>query len=212
MDARSNSKLFVPMWVLVSAAAAFVLILGAILWSFNAGGSRTNKVDVGGSSPAALGSGPRWSPMPRQVLPPLPGGSPYLPDQSPAVVRVLPADPQPPPAPPKRSTAKVVVRREAKPVPLSPTSGMFPMGNVLRSLPEVRHPFRQIAELFPSFEYDGRVWAFTGQYAYEGQVDLAPVGVKLNDRDVLALANTQGPGSALFVQSAHNRVKYAIYR
>ncbi|MCL5104090.1 MAG: hypothetical protein M1133_08245, partial [Armatimonadetes bacterium] len=180
------------------------LIIGAVLWSSSTDGVKRHKVDVE-VYPAPMGSGPWSIPEPPAIDiagPPAKGVSPAAPDAN--KVSQVEA--------PKKSTPRVAVKPQTVGAHPSPISGMFPMGNVVRSLPEVEHRFRQVAELFPSFVYAGRMWTFTGQFAYSGQVDLAPTGVKVGDRNIYALTNTQGPGSVLFVQSARNPEKYAVYR
>lgn len=90
---------------------------------------------------------------------------------------------------------------------------MFPMGDVMRDLPVFSHPYRIIAELFPSFAYEGKVWSNTGRYVRAWQADLTPTGYSLaGGQKLYALANTSAPDAVLFVQSGIDPDKFAIYR
>jgi hypothetical protein len=90
---------------------------------------------------------------------------------------------------------------------------MFPVGDVTRDLPVFSHPYRIIAELFPSFQYEGKVWSNTGRYVCGWQADLTPTGYSLaGGQKLYALANTAAPDAVLFVQSGVDPDRFAIYR
>lgn len=90
---------------------------------------------------------------------------------------------------------------------------MFPVGDVTRDLPVFSHPYRTIAELFPSFAYEGKVWSNTGRYVRAWQADLTPTGYSLaGGQKLYALANTSAPDAVLFVQSGIDPDRFAIYR
>ena len=90
--------------------------------------------------------------------------------------------------------------------------GMFPVGDVLKDLPQPPHPYRVVPELFPSFVRAGKLWQPTGGFAWASQLDLAPTGSQVGGRRISALANTAAPDRVLFVQSLANPRKFAIYR
>ena len=93
-----------------------------------------------------------------------------------------------------------------------PLRGMFPMGDVTANLREAVHPYREAPESFPAFGYAARLWLFTGRFVTADQVSLVPTGYRLDRRKVLALANTAAPGTILFVQSAKDPGRFAVYR
>lgn len=214
MNADHDDKINVPKWTWIIMAVAFLLITSAAWWASSASSPGIAKVDVS-SNP--MTDSRRHTPLlpnnamdepSSQAFAPDPGSmppakvyvSPMIPNSS-----VRPVNPQ---ATVKQRVApKVVVRR-----PVNKVHDMFPMGNVVDNLPHEQHIFRTPPELFPSFSYAGKLWSFGGTFAYAGQVDLATIGYRVGDRDIYALANTQGPGRVLFVQSGSDPNKFAIYR
>lgn len=103
---------------------------------------------------------------------------------------------------------------QTKPKPKKTTSrDMFPVGDITRDLPKIGHPYRQIAELYPSFEYKGRLWLATGRYVLSSQADLISTGLRLTTGQYLfALSNASASERVLFVQSELNPDKFAVYR
>lgn len=105
-----------------------------------------------------------------------------------------------------------------KPQPRQPVKkitprDMFPVGDITRDMPRVYHPYRTISELFPSFEYEGKVWSTTGRYIRGWEADLTPTGYTLGTGQKLyALANTSAPDIVLFVRSELDPDKFAVYR
>lgn len=70
----------------------------------------------------------------------------------------------------------------------------------------------RIIETFPGFEYGGAKWSFTGAYADGRQLQLSSEYTKLAGRSVCGLADVTGKISLLFVQSALDPNRWAIYR
>lgn len=186
---------------LIGAAAAFALIFGIVWFASSLGGGIRSDSEV--AKPAL-----------QQSTDAQPEDSAPAPERSEPFVKVEPSDTSVTAVPldPSRSQTTCAPPNVNKPRPVAPRD-MFPMGNVIANLPEVAHPYREIAELFPSFAYGGRVWMATGRFVTAMQADLVPTGYQLADgRKIYALANTSAPGSVLFVQSARDPYKFAIYR
>jgi len=89
---------------------------------------------------------------------------------------------------------------------------MFPVGPIAASVPQLLHPYRHVAEPFPSFAYGGKLWEFTGKFVSWRSIDPVPTGFALGDRSLYALANTSGPGSVLFLRTDSDPGKFAVYR
>lgn len=177
-----NNRVPVSKQALIATAAAFALVFGVVWFTSSLSGGVRGEADA--SKPA----------LPDRV-----GQDSYG------------------PAPPGELRVGVVKaacapRVANKPRPVTPRD-MFPVGNVVRNMPEFAHPYRQIAELFPSFEYENRLWMATGRFVNITQADLTPTGYQFTDgRQLYALANTSAPDSVLFVQSANDPYKFAVYR
>ena len=211
MNADQNDKINVPRWAWIIMTTAFLLVISAIWWASSASVPRTARVDVSRKPVTDNGYIPPQSysvvgePSPQafaQDSRSMPPASVNISSSSPG----LPAGPVKPRFK-QRLAPKLVVRKPANIV-----HDMFPMGNVVDNIPQQRHMFRTPAELFPAFSYAGKLWSFGGTFAFSGQLDLVTVGYKVGDKDIYALANTTGPGRALFVQSDQDPDKFAIYR
>ena len=184
-----NNRAPVSKQALIATAAAFALVFGVVWFASSLGGGVRGEADVDKPAlPDRVG---------RDTYGSAPPGEPKV-----AVVKATSSD-----------TAITAPPRVAgKPRPVTPRD-MFPVGNVVRDMPEFAHPYRQIAELFPSFEYENRLWMATGRFVNVTQADLTPTGYQFTDgRQLYALANTSAPDSVLFVQSANDPYKFAVYR
>lgn len=196
-----NNRVPVYKHALIGAAGAFALVFGIVWLASSLGGGIRSDSEVG--KPTVV---PRTDDQAEYTAPRLESGE--------AVAKVTPSDTSITGIPtdyrrPKTASAPTV---SVKPRPVTPKD-MFPMGNIISGLPKVAHPYRQIAELFPSFVYGGRVWMSTGRFVTAMQADLVPTGYRLVDgRGIYALANTSAAGSVLFVQSGQDPYKFAIYR
>ena len=193
------------MYVWAALATAAVLIFGSFWWAAfqNSAAPRRAEAAKGATPTAAAPQGRcddgsttgsrRGSVSPTDLA-----GS------SQVRVEVTPASPQAdkvPPAKPQTPNLGAVSVRD-----------MFPVGSVVVGAPRLQHPYRKMPELFGSFAYGGKLWSPTGRFAHSGQVQLVPTGRRLDGRKLYALANTAGPGGALFVQSADDSDRFAIYR
>jgi len=186
---------------MIATAVAFALVFAVVWFASSLGGGVRDQAEA--SKP----------PIPERVGDITRGGTaPNGP--SGGVVKVVPSDTTITAVPldPRTSKTACAPRVKSKAKPVTPRD-MFPVGNVVRNMPEFAHPYRQIAELFPSFEYGGKLWMATGRFVNALQVDLTPTGLQFTDgRKLFALANTSSPDSVLFVQSANNPYKFAVYR
>jgi hypothetical protein len=184
----------VPRWVWAVGGAAVALVVAGLVWS--ASGSapeRAEPVDVERSVASFSAATPAVNPHSA------PG----------AAVRITPKH---------RLEAKTAApgSRPACPravvTPITPRA-MFPMGDVTRGLPLASvQLYRPSSEPFPSFGYGAKIWDFSGRYVGPEKVDLVPTGLRLGGRKLFALANTAGPGTALFLQSSKDPGKFAVYR
>lgn len=192
----NNDKVTVSKYIWVATAVAFLLIFGSIWFASSLG---SNGVSAEASKPDVSGRGSEDRVYTDRVAPepPVPVvNSPSL------------ADPMAPL--PKRSECIPQAKRAEKKI--TPRD-MFPVGDITRDMPRFSHPFRQIAELFPSFAYESRVWTSTGRYVHNWEADLAPTGFSLaTGQTLFALANTAAPDAVLFVQSTMDPSKFAVYR
>jgi len=196
-----NNRVPVYKYALIGAAAAFALVFGIVWFASSLGGGIRSESEVGKPVVEERANERTEYTAPR----PEPGEPVVKVVASGTTVAGVPADS----GRSKTASAPPVANR---PRPVTPKD-MFPMGNIITSLPEVAHPYRQIAEPFPSFVYGGRVWIATGRFVTAMQADLVPTGYRLADgRAIHALANTSAPGSVLFVQSGQNPYKFAVYR
>ncbi len=187
--------------VWVAVVAAFLLVFGSVWYASSLGSSKDAhkaKTTVAEKpTPSSGVSSPDIATDPGLGVPAFP--PPDIPLSDP-VVRITPMQPIKP-IPKKAGSHKISIK------------DMFPMGDITRDQPVVEHPYRTIAELFPSFEYDGKLWSATGKYLLAGQADITPTGFSLRTGQTLfALANTAAPDSVLFVRSRQDPNKYAIYR
>ena len=204
---KSGDKIMANwMWIAIGAAALLMFIV--VMWITSSTEKPRAKIDANQTAQSVnSGAGPiRGYPTPPQApsppvfseMPPVTTPSRPLSGNSPAVVKITPQPNVPVPSP--------------KP-PASAIRGMFPMGNVLASSSYAPQRKTTTAkEIFQSFSYEGRLWQFTGKYAYIGQIDITPTGFELDHRKVYAFANTAAPDKILFVQSMRDPNRYAIYR
>ena len=189
-----DQKVTMSKYVWAGMAAAFFLILGSVWFgSSSVEGVRTiDEVNKPGI-PAAAGRGSAGNVV-TQSPDPIVSVAP----ENPVIISDVSSVPQRPnPQPPKKITPR----------------DMFPVGNITQNLPAISHPYRQVAELFPSFEYEGTVWSATGKYVRADEVDLTPTGYALaTGQKLYALANTASPDAVLFVRSSTDPSKFAVYR
>ncbi|MGI6295995.1 MAG: hypothetical protein ACOX3G_07885 [Armatimonadota bacterium] len=187
--------------VWVAVVAAFLLVFGSVWYASSLGSRksahRARTMVAEKSTPSSSASSPDIGTDSGLGVPALP--PPDIPLSDP-IVQITPMKPLKP-IPKKAENHKISVK------------DMFPMGDITRDQPIVEHPYRTMAELFPSFEYNGKLWSATGKYLLAGQADLTPTGFSLRTGQMLfALANTAAPDSVLFVRSRQDPEKYAIYR
>lgn len=180
---------------IIATAVAFVLVFGVVWFVSSLGGGVRDEADASKPTiPDGLGEEPYGAPPPKV-----------------AVVKAVAADANITVHPPDSKSLKTACAPRIK--NKKTLKDMFPMGSVINSMPEFTHPYRRIAELFPSFEYSGRLWMATGRFVNAAQAELTPTGYQFEDgRKIFALANTSASGVALFVQSADNPFKFAVYR
>jgi hypothetical protein len=208
-DRRVNQSQYV--WV--AMVAVFLLVFGGI-WI--ASSPREAPRDP---QPAANTSAPNYDAFDRSYTarvpaePPLPSapvfGNSSTPTPAPQIdspsVVVTPLPPQTP-------QRKLTNRPKDKPKDVSPRD-MFPVGDITRDLPKVAHRYAQVAELYPSFEYQGKVWSSTGRYVLSSQADLVSTGIRLSTgQNVYTLPDGGVSDGVMFVQSGLDPVKYAVYR
>ncbi len=189
------------MQTLIVTAAAFALVFGVVWFASSLGGGVRSEAEV--NKPA----------LPNTTADEA-HGTPQPTGPSAGLVRVAPSDTSVTAIPPdpRRSKPACAPRVINKPRPVTPKD-MFPVGSIAQNTPVFAHPYRKIAELFPSFEYDGGLWMATGRFVTAMQADLTPTGYRLLDgRKLFAVANTSAPNSVLFIQSANNPYKFAVYR
>lgn len=205
MFANSSNAPRIPAYVWAALAVAVVLILGSFWWADSPNRAATGRAEAA-RVVAPTGDAPQGRCGNSLVTAPLPG-LPSPADVSASSGPRVQVEPVVPKAkkmgPAERSTRRsgaVSVR------------DMFPVGSIVVGAPRVGHPFRRMPELYPSFSYGGKLWSPTGRFAYSGQVQLASTGRTLSGRKLYALADTVGPGTALFVQSADDSDRFAIYR
>ena len=203
---RSGDMIMVNwMWVAIGAVALLLFVV--VMWTLSGTEEPRAKIDANQSAQSVnSGAGPTMghetppqapSPPVFGSMPPSTTQEPPLAGNSPAVVRITP-QPRIPLTSPKQSA--------------SATRGMFPMGNVLASSSYTPRHKPTPKEIFLSFNYEGRLWQFTGKFANIRQIDITPTGFELDRRKVFAFANSAAPDKVLFVQSMHDPNKYAIYR
>ena len=205
MSTTGTGDSIVAKWAWVALAGVVLVMFIAVLWSASSPKPTSDKLDVSRTPrPAASAAGPTatYQPPPTPAFPmgSAPTSTPSFPAPAP-VVRVTPRSMPTPPIVP-----------EAKPKPISATTGMFPMGDVVRQQTPTYHPYRGPRETFGSFMYGSKLWQFTGRYATGDALDLTPTGFDLGGRGMFAFANSSAPDKVLFVQSALDPGKFAIYR
>ncbi len=206
MKAFNRQGRDLPAWIWIAAAVSAVLIASGLLYSEPA----SDRDKIGPEPVVAVDPPP-------QAAPPAAVASPRVLrfGQTPSLTRVE--------APlvtvsevtranlvPKRNPLPPAVKQVIAAAPVTPRS-MFPVG-VIRRAPAAYSPYRQPSEGFPSFSYGHKMWSFVGRFAWAGEVDLVPIGYNLSGRTVYAIANTEGPGEVLFVQSRLDPDKVAVYR
>ncbi len=176
MKVNADSKFAMPKWTWILSVISSLAVLGGIWWASYAGplqvsSQPSERIKAAGVSVAPI------SPADKQPLVVQPVKSSGV---APAAVKATPVKSEP--------RSKPCAKKP------SPLQGMFPMGDVAASMPALRHDFRYIAELFPSFGYGGRLWAFTGRFAYSNQLDLVPTGFSLSQRRALRSCQYGGNG------------------
>lgn len=189
----NDQRVKMPRYIWGAMAAAFVLILGAV-WFASSSVVGVRSIDEVSKPyiPAAAGRGPANGSSNDQPMPVV-----KVSPDNPIISEVTSVPQRPKPQPPKK-----IIPRD-----------MFPVGNITRETPIFNHPYRQVAELFPSFVYEGKVWSATGKYVSAYEVDLTPTGYGLaTGQRLYALANMTVPDVVLFVKSSTDPNKFAVYR
>jgi hypothetical protein len=183
-------------WVWVAGGVAVALIVAGLVWS-------------------ASGGEPKRTVVRPRVVASRPGGAPTPVPAAPRALQPRVAAKVTPKSSPRAktgSTDSCSSAAKVRVVPITPRS-MFPMGDVTTGQPmALDQLYRPPTEAFASFGYGSKIWNFSGRYVRPGQVDLVPTGLTLDGRELFALANTAGPGSALFLQSSIDPGRFAIYR
>jgi hypothetical protein len=183
-------------WIWVAGGVAVAMIIAGLVWSASSGEAKRAVV-----KPRVVASRPEAAPAPVPAAP--------RPAQPRVAVKVIAKSR---PEAKSASTSSCSSAARAAAALITPRS-MFPMGDVTRGLPLASvELYRPPAEAFPSFGYGSKIWNFSGRFARPRQVELAPTGLFLGRRKLFALANTAGPGSALFLQSSTDPGRFAIYR
>ena len=196
----NENRVTIPGVVWVAAAVAFLLIFGAVWFASSMGDVTPVNARMSSSGvPAGMGRGIEDRVYNERVAPEQPVGVVRLAPESPLVTGL--------PEQAAESATKPKLPRKITP------RDMFPVGDITRDMPKHSHPFRQIAELFPSFAYEGRLWRTTGRYVLSSEAELTPTGCSLTTGQKLyALANTSAPSAVLFVRSTVDPSKFAVYR
>lgn len=199
MNADQNDRNIITKWPLIAMAAAFLMLVCAVWWASSASVPAKSKVDI------ANGYGNYSNQAKREIPQGSERGNNGL---KVATITAKPVAPEEKKVEKKESPPP----RCSKPKYKNSVHDMFPMGNVINSLPNVKHIYRVPAESFPSFYYADKMWSFKGTFVYSSEIDLTSIGFNVGDKKIFALADTKGPGRALFVQSERNPEKFAIYR
>lgn len=204
----NDNKVTVSKYAWVAMVAVFVLVFGGVwIASSPRESPRSNDNQVARTDAPTYEAFDRTYASRIPAEPPMPAAPVFNPAPAAAIppVVVTPMAPQaakPSPAPQAKPKPKEITPRD-----------MFPVGDITRDLPRVSHPYRQIAELYPSFEYRGKLWSSTGHFVLSSQAQLVPTGLKLATGQYLfALADASASEGILFVQSGLNPDKYAVYR
>lgn len=206
MKAFNREGRDLPAWIWIAVAVSAVLIAFGLLYS--APTSDRGKI---GTAPVMSVDPPAQAAPPAAVASPRIlrfGHTPSLSGVETPLVTV--AEVTANKLVPKRRPLPPAVKRVIAAAPVTPRS-MFPVGAIRRA-PAVYSPYSQSSEGFPSFSYDHKMWSFVERFAWTGEVDLVPIGYNLGGRTVYAIANTEGPGDVLFVQSRLDPGKVAVYR
>lgn len=221
MNAIKSGDAVLSKWAWAAIAAAALIIFSVVMWATSANDEPIAKVDIDRSpQPAKSGAGPTIgyeNPPPQTYIPPVPGSMPSTQFQTPLYggnsgapvkVKITPQRIMPPLQAPKQTAAKSSVAGK----PDLTTRGMFPVGNILKGSSQVPRQDKVPSEVFPSFDYEGRIWQHTGKFASVDQLDIIPTEFEFDGRKVYAFTNSSEPGKVLFVQSIQDPKNYAIYR
>lgn len=201
-DSRFNPTIYA--WL--AASAVFALVFGAV-WI----ASSPREIPRQGE-PAADASTQTYDTFDRSYTarvpaePPMPPAPVFnTPPAEPPTVVVTPVVPQAP-------EPKVVPKPAPKARKVTPRD-MFPVGDITRDLPKVAHPYRKIAELYPSFEYQGKLWSATGKYVLSHEADLVATGLRLTTgQHLFTLPDGDTSEPVVFVQSETDPDRFAVYR
>ncbi|MCE5315530.1 MAG: hypothetical protein ABFD49_09545 [Armatimonadota bacterium] len=206
-----NSESVVPKWMLIAALAGFAIAGGFILWAISAskdpGAATPNPISPADTSVMGTHAREEIAP-PSGIVPSIPLSLPDLRKRS-ATAKVtvtpLPPDPQGKSAGNAGHRAGPGAMRD-----------MFPFGKAVSDFAEpagsVKRAPAAPVELFPEFSYAGKQWWYTGKTVSGNRLEMTPAGFSLDERRVFALAGSDEAASVLFVQSATNPYRYAVYR
>ncbi|MCE5200617.1 MAG: hypothetical protein ABFD54_16285 [Armatimonadota bacterium] len=225
MDSKSNDKPFVPKWVLVTAAVAFLMIVGAVWWASAVSKADSNRIDIDRKpethpADSAMGPAIRYPVVPH--IQPTPYNNPI--HSSKARVTVTPVEPttngsQPAdkptvkPAPSQKASATSQVRDMFPVGPILPTKTSEPVHQPVKQIAkQAPEPKPEPAEQFSSFTYGGKTWSFTGTFASSEQIETVATGFSTNGQEVYSLPGSGDEPDVLFVQSTKDSSKFAIYR
>lgn len=219
MNAIKSGGPMLSKWSLAAIAVTSMIIFGVVMWATSADIEPSVKVDIDRTPrTASSGAGPSIgyeNPPPQTYVPPVPIRMPPTRDRtvlhgggSGAVVKVTPVRTMPPLQAPKQSASKSAEGTKAAVA----THDMFPMGNILRDEPKPADQEKALDELFPSFDYEGKLWQHTGKFASVAQIDIISTGFEFEGRKVYAFTESSVSAGVLFVQSTQDPNKFAIYR
>lgn len=210
----NNDRISISKYGWVGMVAVFLLIFG-VVWTVSAPREAPPAATID-SNPSARNISPSYEAFDRNYADRIPAGPPLPPapvvgsaSGPPPAVVVTPVAPQ---AAPQATQPKPLSQAAPKPHEVTPRD-MFPVGNIARDLPNVDHPYRQLAELYPSFQYRGKLWLATGRFVLSSQADLVPTGLRLKTGQYLFMLSDQSKSDTIvFVQSELDPGKFAVYR
>lgn len=206
----NDSKIDASKYAWVAMVAVFLLVFGGV-WIASAPRESPPAVEQ-----ATKPEPPAYETFDRSYTAPVPMAAPMPP--APVLGQTGPPPTERPtvvvtPVVPSQNATPRAATKAAKPKPREVTPrDMFPVGDITKDLPKLSHPYRQVAELYPSFEYNGKLWSATGRYMLSTEGDLVPTGLQLSTGQHLYALPGDASNGALFVRSERDPGKFAIYR
>lgn len=199
----NERRVTVSKYAWLAAIAAFVVVFGLALMASSPGGGARDADDVKVRElPARTGQGPVYADRvaPQPPLPPAP------------IVSVTPVDPQVTTSAPASAPASKRASALKPKLKKLDVSDMFPVGDIMREAPTAGQSYRQIAERYPSFTYQGRLWSATGRYVHTNDADLVSTGLQIASGQYVYALSDANAGDVLFVRSQSNPDAFAVYR